>query len=69
MDRQNLLKMSEGDLVDYRRTGIGFVWQQVSRNLVAYLTAQQNVELPLLLSGRGGKERNERALELLEFTG
>ena len=69
VDRQNLLKMSEGDLVDYRRTGIGFVWQQVSRNLVAYLTARQNVELPLLLAGRGGKERAERALELLDFTG
>lgn len=69
VDRRNLLKISEGELVEYRRTGIGFVWQQVSRNLVAYLTARQNVELPLLLTGRGKKERTERAIELLEFTG
>ena len=69
VDRRNLLKISEGELVEYRRSGIGFVWQQVSRNLVAYLTARQNVELPLLLAGRGRKERTERALELLEFTG
>ena len=69
VDRRNLLKISEGELVEYRRTGIGFVWQQVSRNLVAYLTARQNVELPLLLTGRGRKERTERAIELLEFTG
>ncbi len=69
VDRRNLLKISEGELVEYRRTGIGFVWQQVSRNLVAYLTARQNVELPLLLTGRGKKERTERAVELLEFTG
>ena len=69
VDRRNLLKISEGELVEYRRTGIGFVWQQVSRNLVAYLTARQNVELPLLLTGRGRKERTERAVELLEFTG
>ncbi len=69
VDRRNLLKISEGELVEYRRTGIGFVWQQVSRNLVAYLTARQNVELPLLLTGRSKKERTERAVELLEFTG
>jgi len=69
VDRRNLLKISEGELVEYRRTGIGFVWQQVSRNLVAYLTARQNVELPLLLTGRGRRERTERAVELLEFTG
>ena len=69
VDRRNLLKISEGELVEYRRTGIGFVWQQVSRNLVAYLTARQNVELPLLLTGRGRKERTDRAVELLEFTG
>src|SRR5437773_932053 len=34
---KNLLKLSTGELVEYRRRGIGFVWQQVSRNLVPYL--------------------------------
>ncbi len=66
---RNLLKMGPGELVDYRRKGIGFVWQQVSRNLVAYLTARQNVELPLLLDNRNKKQRSDRALELLKFVG
>ena len=66
---RNLLKMSPGELVDYRRTGIGFVWQQVSRNLVPYLTARQNVEMPMLLAARPRKVRHQRAAELLEFVG
>ncbi|MCH7554026.1 MAG: ATP-binding cassette domain-containing protein, partial [Chloroflexi bacterium] len=64
---KNLLKMAASDLVEYRRLGIGFVWQQVSRNLVPYLTAQQNVELPLLLASRKKEERTERAASLLDF--
>ena len=66
---KNLLKMSSGELVEYRREGTGFIWQQVSRNLVPYLTAQQNVELPLLLMSRGKRERNERSKQLLGFVG
>ena len=64
---KNLLKMAASDLVEYRRLGIGFVWQQVSRNLVPYLTAQQNVELPLLLASRKKEERTKRAASLLDF--
>ena len=66
---RNLLKMSAGELVEYRREGIGFVWQQVSRNLVPYLTAQQNVELPMLLASKNKRERVERTGQLLEFVG
>ncbi len=66
---KNLLKMSGGELVEYRREGTGFVWQQVSRNLVPYLTAQQNVELPLLLASRSKQDRAQRSSELLEFVG
>ncbi|MEE9284782.1 MAG: ABC transporter ATP-binding protein [Dehalococcoidia bacterium] len=66
---RNLLKMSPGELVDYRRTGIGFVWQQVSRNLVPYLTARQNVEMPMLLASKPRKRRRQRAGELLDFVG
>jgi len=65
----NLLKMTAGELVEFRREGTGFVWQQVTRNLIPYLTAEQNVELPLLLSSRGKKERSERAGQLLDFVG
>ncbi|MBM4405156.1 MAG: ABC transporter ATP-binding protein [Chloroflexi bacterium] len=66
---RNLLKAGPGELVDYRRKGIGFVWQQVSRNLVPYLTAKQNVELPMLLDSRTKRQRTERAVELLKFAG
>jgi ABC-type nitrate/sulfonate/bicarbonate transport system ATPase subunit len=43
------------------------VWQQTSRNLLPYLTAAQNVELPMTLDGRRG--RRARALELLDLVG
>ncbi len=66
---RNLLKMTSGELVEYRRTGIGFVWQQVSRNLVPYLTARQNVEMPMLLASGERAARRQRAQELLEFVG
>ena len=51
----------------YKRQTVGFVWQNNARNLVPYLTAVQNVELPMLLQGR--KKRRERALELLDKVG
>ena len=53
----------------YRRRVIGFVGQQTARNLIPYLTALENVELPMLLDGAGGTERRERAAELLSMVG
>jgi ABC-type lipoprotein export system ATPase subunit len=53
----------------YRRQVIGFVWQQAARNLLPYLTARQNVELPMLLTGLSPGERNARATRLLEQVG
>jgi ABC-type lipoprotein export system ATPase subunit len=66
---RNLLKTSSGDLVAYRRKDVGFVWQQGSRNVVSYLSALQNVELPLMLLGWHAAKRRERAEELLEAVG
>jgi putative ABC transport system ATP-binding protein len=65
VDGQDLLKTSNADLNRYRRSKVGFVWQQGSRNLVPYLTALENVELPMTLAGSGRKKRR-RAEELLE---
>jgi ABC transporter related protein len=64
---RNLLKFTEEDYMIYKRNIVGFVWQNNARNLVPYLTAVQNVELPMLLQGQ--KQRRERALELLEAVG
>ena len=51
----------------YRRRVVGFVWQQTARNLLPYLSAAENVELPMILDGRKG--RRARALELLDLVG
>jgi ABC-type lipoprotein export system ATPase subunit len=53
----------------YRREVVGFVWQQTARNLVPYLDAAENVELPLVLGGMGGRDRREVTRDLLELVG
>ncbi len=67
--RRDLLKLSPGELVAYRRQDVGFVWQQGSRNVISYLTARQNVELPLVLLGWPPRKRRARAEEVLEAVG
>ena len=62
----DLLKASNRVLDQYRRENVGFVWQQTSRNLVPYLTAQQNVELPMTIAGIVGKDKQAWSQELLE---
>jgi ABC-type lipoprotein export system ATPase subunit/bifunctional DNA-binding transcriptional regulator/antitoxin component of YhaV-PrlF toxin-antitoxin module len=62
----NLLKLSNSALDRYRCTTVGFVWQQSSRNLIPYLTAQENVELPMTLAGESGRNKRQRADYLLE---
>lgn len=66
VDGENLLRMTDQELVKYKRDKVGFVWQNNARNLIPYLTAQQNVELPTLLKGKADKQR---ARELLERVG
>ena len=66
---RDLLKMSDADTTLYRRSQVGFVWQQGGRNLIPYLDAQENVELPMLLEGRGQRRAARRAQELLELVG
>jgi ABC-type lipoprotein export system ATPase subunit len=66
VDEKDLLKFTERDLVKYKRETVGFVWQNNARNLIPYLTALENVELPILLKGRG---KRLRALELLDAVG
>lgn len=48
VDGKDLLKFTDKELVKYKRETVGFVWQNNARNLIPYLTAQENVELPML---------------------
>ncbi|PYF96815.1 ABC-type lipoprotein export system, ATPase component [Georgenia satyanarayanai] len=59
--------MSRADRVRYQRHTVGFVWQQTSRNLLPYLTAAENIAVPLVLSG--AEARAERVDELLSLLG
>lgn len=66
VDGKDLLGFSEKDLVRYKRETVGFVWQNNARNLLPFLTAIENVELPILLRG---KRRRAKAEVLLESVG
>jgi putative ABC transport system ATP-binding protein len=65
----DLASMSTRERLNYRRLVVGFIWQQTSRNLLPYLTASQNVILPMRFSGVGRRARNARAAELLGTLG
>jgi len=54
---------------DYRLRQVGFIWQQVERNLLAYRSALRNVTLPMMTAGVDMKQRTRRARELLEAVG
>ncbi|GAB3674444.1 ABC transporter ATP-binding protein [Actinocorallia lasiicapitis] len=62
----DLLALGSKERLRFRRELVGFVWQQTSRNLLPYLTAAENVELPMRLAGRA---RHNRAAELLDLLG
>ena len=64
---RDLFKMSDRELVEYKRREVGFVWQNNARNLLPYLSAWQNVQMPMLFES--GTKKRQRALELLELVG
>lgn len=65
----NLLTMAPSRRKHYQRDVVGFVWQQAGRNLLPYLTAAENVALPLVVGRRARRERAARVDELLEMMG
>ncbi|MEZ4671079.1 MAG: ABC transporter ATP-binding protein [Anaerolineae bacterium] len=69
VDGVNVLELKGRKLVNYRLKQVGFVWQQVERNLLGHRTALGNVMLPMALAGVGLFERRRRALELLDSVG
>ena len=64
---KNLFTMTEKDLVEYKRNTVGFVWQNNGRNLLPYLSALENIMLPMHLSST--KKKREKAMELIELVG
>jgi len=64
LEGRDVSKLDEKKRAEIRRTKIGFVFQQF--NLIPYLTARENVELPMIFSGVPPAQRKKRALELLE---
>lgn len=67
INNQDVTRLDANRRADLRRDVIGFIFQFFA--LVPVLDAYENVELPLLLSGVGAKERRERTLELLDAVG
>lgn len=62
----DLLRLNAAKRAKYRRQMVGFVWQNPSRNLIPYLSALENVEMPMILAG---KPNRKRAKDLLSAVG
>lgn len=58
----DLTVMRPAQLVAFRRHSVGFVWQQTLDNLVPHLTAEENVALPMMITGRPDARRRVRDL-------
>ncbi|MFZ5426255.1 MAG: ABC transporter ATP-binding protein [Thermodesulfobacteriota bacterium] len=64
---QDIALLSETELAEWRSRSVGFIFQFY--NLIPVLTAVENVELPLLLTGLTGRERREHAESALAAVG
>jgi putative ABC transport system ATP-binding protein len=67
LEGEDVSRLSGSKRADLRRGTIGFVFQFFA--LLPGLNAYENIELPLLLVGKNGKQRRERVMELLEAVG
>ena len=65
IDAEDVSRLSESELADWRAANIGFIFQFY--NLMPVLTAFENVELPLLLTGLSRRDRRERVQLALEM--
>ena len=66
-DGQEIEAYTDDELASIRNRKIGFVFQQF--NLLPKLTAQENVELPLIYQGMSARKRRRRSEEVLERVG
>jgi len=63
VDGKDLFKMSEKELVDYKIATVGFLWQNNARNLIPYLSALENVILPMSLNKTKDRSLASKALD------
>ncbi|MBR6402572.1 MAG: ABC transporter ATP-binding protein [Eubacterium sp.] len=68
-DGDMISEISEKELCEIRSNKIGYVWQHNTDNLLQYLTAVQNVEMPLMFTKLSKKEREQMAKEALDKVG
>ena len=69
VDDKDLFALSEKELMEYKTSTVGFVWQNNARNLIPYLTAWENVMMPMQFGNTKIKNKKARAKELLELVG
>ncbi|HYB02889.1 MAG TPA: ABC transporter ATP-binding protein, partial [Nitrososphaerales archaeon] len=67
IDGVNISELSSSQLAEIRNQKIGFVFQ--SFNLINRISAEENVEIPLLVTKMSSKDRRERAISMLEKMG
>lgn len=67
VDGKNLFTMNERELVKYKRDTVGFVWQNNGRNMLPFLSAIENIMLPMSLSST--HKKHAKAMELIELVG
>ncbi len=65
----DLTRINDAQRTNYRCFTAGHVWQQSGRNLLPELTVAENITLPQMLGGVGGRARDRRTRELMERTG
>lgn len=68
-DGTSLSELTEREMMDYREKRVGFIWQKSAENLLPYLTAVQNVEMPLMFAKMSKKQKREKAMEMLRQVG
>ncbi len=76
VDEKNLFTMKGSELEQYKKNTVGFVWQNNARNMFPYMTAVENIQLPMQFVNKKTKKSwefsgsdKEKALELLELVG
>lgn len=64
---QNITEMTENELAKFRQKHIGFVFQ--SYNLLPFMTATENVAMPLMFRGESKRQRTKKAVAMLRKVG